>query len=357
MKFAVSFLLLPLLFPFSVKAQTTETPSFPEGALAQKVTITGFCLCKASLIDLKKLPNLQKVEVEEMDSPKGCFGQDARYENNQGYYSTAQPGIIFQKDTRTEYVSKIRLTKDFKGNLPDGKFIDLRQLTLKDVITLYPRLANTWFSRGCSNYWRFSNDTLSFFVKIDSTKKPQFPINKEYYYPKPVEAIDLVLSCYSVFMTTAKPKEQLTGPIYMLDSVRIAEDNLRKYNPNDIALLTVYRGAEATRLAGTQGANGIVYIELKPFARNRYWRFFAGKSVAYLRAVPTPKDDSSILYILNGKVLPTNYEGDLVGIDDTSFTSLRIISKKQVVKEYGITSKSLGVVITTTAKPTRATTK
>ena len=88
-------------------------------------------------------------------------------------------------------ISKIRLTKEFKGNLPDGTPVDLKNLKLKDVFDIYPKLKDTWGSRSCSDYWSFANDTLFFYVKIDTTKKPQFPIDEDYYSDKLIEAIDL----------------------------------------------------------------------------------------------------------------------------------------------------------------------
>jgi hypothetical protein len=40
-----------------------------------------------------------------------CYGQDSRFENGKGYYSVKFPGIIFQKDQQTDFISKITLTK------------------------------------------------------------------------------------------------------------------------------------------------------------------------------------------------------------------------------------------------------
>ncbi len=182
-----SFLFTCLL----TKAQTADTTS------KQNISINGVCLCSTTLSKISQLaPDLKETDIEEMDLPKNCYGQDSRFVNGKGYYSEKFLGMIFQKDQNSEYISKIRLTKKFKGKLPDGKDIDMNGFLLKDLFRLYPQFKNKWGSRDCSSYWNFSNDTVSFFVKIDASKKPQFPVDEQFYADKPVEAVDIALSCY-----------------------------------------------------------------------------------------------------------------------------------------------------------------
>src|ERR1700760_1608141 len=77
-------------------------------SLAKKLTINGFCLCQTTITGLKQsYPDLKQVDVEEMDLAKGCFGQDSRFIAGVGYTSGNEPGIIFQKDQDTDYISKI----------------------------------------------------------------------------------------------------------------------------------------------------------------------------------------------------------------------------------------------------------
>jgi hypothetical protein len=332
-------------------AQTNNEISPFDTSLARKLTISGFSLCQATLPELQKLSNdFKPVEVEEMDLGKKCMGQDGRFENGKGYFSEKFPGMIFQKDQSTEQISKIRLTKQFKGNLPDGTPIDLQHLTLKDVFTMYPKLKNTWGSRGCSDYWHFSNDTLSFYVKIDPGKQPQFPIDEEYYYDKPIEAIDLVISCYSFFKSSEPYQQLLNDPVFFIDSVNVTRIELQNYKPDEIAVVSVYKDTSALKLVGEQGKYGAIYIETKKFARNKYWTFFKSRSAEYLQFIPTPGHDSLAAYILNGKVLKANYEGDLSGIDDNTFIDLVIIDKQKLKKDYNISGKAFGVVIRTKSK-------
>jgi hypothetical protein len=351
MKFVTAFL-LSLFLCVTGQTQTNSQASLIDTSLAKKITVSGFCLCQTSLADLQKLSgDLKPVEVEEMDLPKNCYGQDARFENGKGYFSEKYPGIIFQKDQNTDYVSKLRLTKNFKGQLPDGTPVNLQNLTLKEVFKTYPELSEKWDSRGCSTFWNVGNDTISFFVKIDPNKKPQYPVDEAYYAEKPIEAIDIKISCYSIFnRANNKYKKLFDDPVFFIDSVNVTRIELQNYRPTDIAVVTVYKDTNAIKLVGPQGRDGAVYIETKKFARNKYWNFFKGKSAEYLKAVPTPESDSSVVYILNGEALTKNFEGDLSGIDDKSFLNLQVIDKTQLLKDYDIKDKSFGIVIRATIK-------
>jgi hypothetical protein len=349
MKFKTTLTLLSFFYFLAGHSQDTLQKVTIDSSLAKKISIDSFCLCYTSLSDLKVLDsNLQQVEVEEMDLPKNCFGQDSRFENGKGYYSEKFPGIVFQKDQETDFISKIRLTKDYKGNLPDGTPINMQSLLLQDVFKIYPALKDKWGSRGCSNYWSFSNDTLLFYVKIDTTKKPQFPIDEAFYYTKPVEAIDLRISCYSVFKNANHEYDQLlSDPVFFLDSINVTRLELQKYKPTDFATVTVYKDSNAIKLVGPQGKYGAVYIETKTFARNRYWNFFKGKSNEYLKAVPNVESDKNVVYILNGKVLKTNFEADLSLINDKNFIDLNVIDKETLKKNYDVKGKDFGIVIRT----------
>jgi len=353
MKF-LNLTILLLFVSLISRAQTTDTE------LAKKLTINGFCLCQTTLSGLKQTyTDLKEVNVEEMDLGKKCISQDSRYIAGKGYASDKQPGMIFQKDQDTDYISKIRLTKQFKGNLPNGKYIDMSNLKLRDLSKLYPELKDKWGSRGCSDYWNFSNDTISFYVKIDTNKKPQFPIDEAYYMDKPIEGIDLMMSCYSLQKHHAEiifPDEN-NDPIFFIDSIRVNKGVLSNLEPSEVATVTVYKDTNVIKkiFHGSNGPgdikNGLIYIETKDFAKNRYWNYFKSKSPDYARIVTTSeKDTVTVQYILNGKVLQKDFEGDLASIDDKIFIRLVVIDKKHLAAEYGITNKEYGILITTTPR-------
>jgi hypothetical protein len=287
------------------------------------------------------------VGVEEMDLPKGCGSEDSRFLAEKGFSFAKYPGMIFQKDQTTDHVSKIRLTKQFAGKLPDGNYVAMNKLLLKDLLKLYPKVKNTRGSRGCSDYWNFSNDTLSFYVKIDKNKQPQFPIDEAYFANNPVEAADLLVSCYSFSKDAGQPivLENPDDPLFFLDSIRVNRGVLEHFQPSAFATMTVYKGADAIKIAGPNGKNGVIYFETKQDAKMRYWTFFKSKSAEYAKIVPDPEKDSGIQYILNKKPLKQSYEPDLSEINNKNFKSITIITNAQLAKEYGVLDKDYGVII------------
>ncbi len=339
----LSGIFLLLFITVCSNAQLVDT------ALIKKLSINGVCLCKTTLSALKQTyPDLKKVNVEEMDIPKGCFSEDSRFIAGVGYASPEQHGVIFQKDQVEDFVSKIRITNQFKGYLPNGKYIDMGTAKLKDIFRLYPELKDKWGSRGCSDYWNFSNDTISFYVKIDPSKKPQFPVDESFYMSKPIAGIDLTMSCYS--MRKDQPNivfpDESNDPVFFLDSIQVNKMVLSNYNPTEIASVTIYKDSLIIKKLYHKGAkNGLIYIETKDFAKNRYQNYFSSKSPEYASIIHSTKSNSGIQYILNGKILNKDYEGDLANLNDKTFREIKIIDKDQLTKLYGITDKNFGVLI------------
>ncbi|MEO8112158.1 MAG: hypothetical protein ABI594_19060, partial [Ginsengibacter sp.] len=100
MKFKISFIVLLLI---SLKTLSQDEV---DSALASKITVSGFCLCKTTINDLKdSSDDFKLVDVEEMDMGKSCMGGDSRYVNGKGFASKKYPGLIFQKDLDEDYIS------------------------------------------------------------------------------------------------------------------------------------------------------------------------------------------------------------------------------------------------------------
>ena len=142
----------------------------------------------------------------------------------------------------------------------------------------------------------------------------------------------------------------INDPVFLIDSVKVTRVELQNIQPTDISVITVYKDTNAIKLLGPQGKDGAVYIETKKYSRIKYWNYFKSKSADYLKAVPSPEKDSYVVYILNGKVLIANFEGDLSGIDDESFKDLQVIDKERLLSNYGINNKQFGIVIKTSLK-------
>jgi len=142
-------------------------------------------------------------------------------------------------------------------------------------------------------------------------------------------------------------------PIFILDSVRINRNALDQIQANDISTISVYKDEHAIKLFGADGANGVVCIETKKFARTKYWRFLKSKSAEYRQAVPSPEADSNVVYILNGSVLAKDAESTLSSITDETFLDLKVIDKQTLSKQYGLANRSIGVMINIKKKPSQ----
>lgn len=161
----------------------------------------------------------------------------------------------------------------------------------------------------------------------------------------------LLISVHLIFIVSygQKPKKAIKklgdNPVFFIDSVMVDKDEMNKYQPNDIAGVSVYHDSTAIRLIGPDGKDGVVYIETKTFAKNRYWNYFKSKSPEYAGIVPTPQSDTIVQYILNTRILKSNFEGDLSLIDDSIFKGITVIDSTTLQKDYGISGKPYGVII------------
>jgi hypothetical protein len=352
MKFITALIIFSFNACYVLQAQNQGNQPPFDSALKSKLTVSGFCLCQTTLTELQTPDSgLHDVNVEEMDLCDDGFVQDARFNNRKGYYSAKYPGIIFQKDKDNDFISKIRLTKDFVGKLPDGTPINMKNLLAKDVIKLYPAYDKSWGSRECSKYWNLTNDTLSFFIKIDSGRKPRYPLDEAYYLEKPVEGIDLVMSCYSIFHKSDKfvlfPADE---PVYFLDSIRVNTGVLHNYQPKEIAMISVYKNADSLKINDPNAKNGTIYITTKAFAREHYWNYFKSKSPDYAKQVPDLATEEKVVYIVNDKLLTTNFEADLFAINDSNLTELTLIGGEALKKDYKIRGRVIGIIIKTKTK-------
>ena len=225
------------------------------------IKLSDFKLCELTVDFLKqKDPKLKQINVEEMDLCSDGFVQDARFENRIGYESQLYPGVIFQKyGAGTNTIAKIHLTKEFKGFLPDGNYIDLKVLKAKDVLQKYNNL-KSWTSRGCSDYWGINQNKLTYFyVKINKDKIPQYPVDVKYYSEQSIEGIDILADCYSYYERNSKKIK----PLIILEGKQVTEESMYYLKPEDIDRINVLKDKNAIDKYGEKGKNGVIEVFLK----------------------------------------------------------------------------------------------
>lgn len=159
----------------------------------------------------------------------------------------------------------------------------------------------------------------------------------------------LLFSLFTLSVAGQSPKRMIkklgSDPVFFVDSVSVDRSELSKYQPTEIAAVSVYKDSNAIKLLGPEGKDGVVYIVTKAFAKKKYWAYFTSKSAAYAALVPTPESDTAIQYILNSKILTSNFEGDLSLITDSLFKAITILDKETLQTKYGISGKTNGVWI------------
>lgn len=166
-------------------------------------------------------------------------------------------------------------------------------------------------------------------------------------YKKICIAISLFSLCITAYAQSPKKEIPKLGdnPLFFIDSVSIAKEDFLQFNPKLIASLTILNGKDATDVLGGRAKDGLVYLESMAFAKKRFERYFKSKSEAYQQLLLTNPADSSIQYILNGKLLLKDYEGNLSAVDDKVFESIKVLSKEELIAAYGQTDKIIGVEI------------
>lgn len=224
------------------------------------INLSKIKFCELTIDDLKNEDaELKEVKLEEMDLCSDGFVQDGRFENCIGYESKLYPGVIFQKyESNNNVVAKIHLTKEFKGFLPDGNYVEMKTLKAGDVLKKYDTL-KYWTSRGCSDYWGIKkDDQIYFYVKINKDKKPQYPVDEKYYSEQYVQGIDIVSNCYSYF------EKIKIKPIYFVDGKETPEEQIIKdLKPEDIDSVNVLKNKSAIEKYGEKGKDGVIEISLK----------------------------------------------------------------------------------------------
>ena len=216
-------------------------------------------LCELSIADLRlQDSNLEEVKLEEMDFCADGFVEDKRFENRKGYKTKNYPGVIFQKyQTENDLISKIHLTTDFKGYLPDGNYVDLKTLKASNVLQKYDSL-NSWTSRGCSDYYGIkTNKKINFYIKINKSKQPQYPVDQKYYSEQLVEGIDIVANCYQFL------EKNKVNPLFIVDGVEVTSEILRDVKADDVETVVVLKNKSAIEKYGEKGKDGVIEIYLK----------------------------------------------------------------------------------------------
>ncbi|MBC9913276.1 hypothetical protein [Chitinophaga varians] len=161
-----------------------------------------------------------------------------------------------------------------------------------------------------------------------------------------------ILLC-SLLLTTLgamAQQEENDAPVYVIDSVLATPALMENLPPDQIGLITIAHGQKAILKYGSQAANGVVYVETKPFARSRVRRLLSTKAPAYDSLLRRYGNDSSFQYIVNDHIITPTDETRLMTVDQKTYVSLEILSPKVLEEIYHIRGRQAGVRIVSTEK-------
>jgi hypothetical protein len=134
------------------------------------------------------------------------------------------------------------------------------------------------------------------------------------------------------------------NPIFILDSTRVNDLQLKDINADKVAFVNVYKGEEAIKIMGEEGRNGVIFIETKDFKKKQFWTMLSTLSSEYKELVPSPDSIYSILYIYAGKTILERADEKIFSIKPEEIKDVQIIGFSEMKKKYGTEGKK-GVLI------------
>jgi TonB-dependent SusC/RagA subfamily outer membrane receptor len=148
-----------------------------------------------------------------------------------------------------------------------------------------------------------------------------------------------------------------SAPLYIIDDKEIpdslANSNraLENISPDNILAISVLKDAAAATLYGVRGANGVIIITTKMYARMKYQNTFSASSKKYKRYIKNHQNnDEGLMYVLNGNLLEKTGNSD--SIKKLYDIPAGAIKSVDVMDKYykGIFNNDKPIIVITTKK-------
>lgn len=223
------------------------------------VNLSKINFCPLSIEDLQKMdPEIKLVAIEQKDFCIDNSTEDGSPEIKFGYKSKLFPGVRFYEPKNVQnLIERIHLTKEFKGYLPDGKFVELEALFVPNIVKMYTsQIIST--PNKCNVFFEMIKDEGGdFILKIYKTNKPLNVNNQLINNQQLIQGIDILFDCYIDSI------EEKNKPLYVIDGKETREKEFLKLNPDTIESFNVLKDNNAEIKYGKKGKNGVVEIKLK----------------------------------------------------------------------------------------------
>jgi hypothetical protein len=222
-----------------------------------QVNLSKINFCPLSIEDLQKMdPDIELVAIEQKDFCADNPAEDGSSEIKFGYKSKLFPGVRFYKPNNDQnLIQKIHLTNEFKGYLPDGKFIEIKTLPVSNVINMYTSQI-TFTPNKCKNYFEMIKDEGGdIILKIYKRNKPLEQGKQAINEQQITQSIDVLFECYFDSL------EDKNKPLYIVDGKEATEKEFLALNPDKIKSVNVLKDKNAEAKYGKKAKNGVIEIK------------------------------------------------------------------------------------------------
>jgi hypothetical protein len=223
------------------------------------VNLSELNICKLTIADLKKMdPDITLVAIEQKDFCRETSSEDGSPEIKFGFKSRLFPGVRFYEPKNEEIlITKIHLTKEFKGYLPDGKFVEIKIMYVSNLVNMYNRQVILTPNK-CRGYFdMISDEGANFMLKIYKTNERldtgKYIIDEQQL----AQGIDIVFDCHDASVETRNKT------LYVVNGRETTEKEFRTLRPDTIVSVTVLKDHDGERKYGSKGKNGVIEVILK----------------------------------------------------------------------------------------------
>jgi hypothetical protein len=154
----------------------------------------------------------------------------------------------------------------------------------------------------------------------------------------------LICSCARKLTPTEAVQKLGASPYIEVDDIAKSQSEINSINPSDVASLTVYYDKEAIKLYGEKAMDGAVLVKTTSYAINQFETLFKGFSQEYEEMLRIT-ERGEIQYILNERVLTSDFEGILARLSEKTLKRITIIDSLELDKKYQIKNKKIGVLV------------
>jgi len=222
------------------------------------VNLSKINFCPLSLEDLQKMdPNIKFIAIEKKDFCKDIYTEDGSSEIKFGYKSELFPGVRFYEPKNDQnIIEKIHLTNEFIGYLPDGKYIDIKNLSVSNAVKMYTSQI-TFTPNKCQDYFEMIKDEGGdFILKIYKRNRPLESGKHIIDEQQVTQSIDLLFECYFESI------EEKNKPLYVVDGKQTSEKEFLDLNPDKIKSVSVLKDRNAEAKYGKKAKNGAIEVIL-----------------------------------------------------------------------------------------------